>query len=103
MENPCIGLAGETHPDRVRIGANIDPILIIDHIVIIYIKLGFVEPTPCAGIDFMNDGIPSTGTGRGGWNGCLTLPRILTLNHDKRLKFNPAPELQILRDSPGKI
>ncbi|MFX1337259.1 MAG: glycoside hydrolase family 32 protein [Promethearchaeota archaeon] len=37
--------------------------------------------------------------GSGGWNGCITLPRILSLDHDKRLKFTPVPELQILRES----
>jgi len=37
--------------------------------------------------------------GSGGWNGCLTLPRILTLDHEGSLKFTPAPELQILRES----
>jgi len=37
--------------------------------------------------------------GIGGWNGCLTLPRILSLDHEKRLKFNPVPELRVLRDS----
>lgn len=39
------------------------------------------------------------GGGTGGWNGCLTLPRILTLGSDKRLIIKPAPELQVLRDS----
>lgn len=35
--------------------------------------------------------------GTGGWNGCLTLPRILSLGDDNRLRFTPAPELQLLR------
>ncbi|MFX0069609.1 MAG: glycoside hydrolase family 32 protein [Candidatus Hermodarchaeota archaeon] len=35
--------------------------------------------------------------GEGGWNGCLTLPRVLTLGADNKLRFKPAPELQILR------
>ncbi|TFG00804.1 MAG: hypothetical protein EU542_07710, partial [Promethearchaeota archaeon] len=37
------------------------------------------------------------GGGTGGWNGCLTLPRIVSLGEDGRLKFFPAPELQKLR------
>jgi beta-fructofuranosidase len=32
-----------------------------------------------------------------GWNGCLTLPRILTLHADGRLLQTPAPALQKLR------
>jgi beta-fructofuranosidase len=32
-----------------------------------------------------------------GWNGCLTLPRILTLAPDGRLDQQPAPELKSLR------
>jgi beta-fructofuranosidase len=32
-----------------------------------------------------------------GWNGCLTLPRILTLGDGGRLEQRPAPELQKLR------
>jgi len=35
-------------------------------------------------------------TGRG-WNGCMSLPRILTLGPDDRLIQTPAPELQKLR------
>jgi len=32
-----------------------------------------------------------------GWNGCMSLPRILTLDKDQRLIQSPAPELRILR------
>ncbi|TFG06370.1 MAG: hypothetical protein EU539_07780, partial [Promethearchaeota archaeon] len=39
------------------------------------------------------------GGGTRGWNGCLTLPRIVSLGEDGRLKFFPAPELQKLRGS----
>ena len=39
------------------------------------------------------------GGGTGGWNGCLTLPRILTLDQKRNLRITPAPELQILRTS----
>ncbi|MFX1406351.1 MAG: glycoside hydrolase family 32 protein [Promethearchaeota archaeon] len=35
--------------------------------------------------------------GTKGWNGCLTLPRILTLRFDNKLGFKPAPELESLR------
>ncbi len=38
------------------------------------------------------------GGGNGEWNGCLTLPRILTLDQQGRLKIKPAPELKKLRD-----
>jgi beta-fructofuranosidase len=31
------------------------------------------------------------------WNGCLTLPRVLTLRDDLRLGIAPAPELELLR------
>ena len=34
-----------------------------------------------------------------GWNGCLTLPRILTLTPDGQLLQQPAPELQNLRNT----
>jgi beta-fructofuranosidase len=38
-----------------------------------------------------------------GWNGCMTLPRILTLGFDGQLVQEPAPELQKLRQArmPG--
>lgn len=39
------------------------------------------------------------GGGLGGWNGCLSLPRILSLDKNKELKLNPAKELQKLRKS----
>jgi len=32
-----------------------------------------------------------------GWNGCISLPRILTLDSRNKLMIQPAPELQILR------
>ena len=32
-----------------------------------------------------------------GWNGCMSLPRILTLDKDRRLIQTPAPELKALR------
>jgi beta-fructofuranosidase len=32
-----------------------------------------------------------------GWNGCLSVPRALSLSHDGRLLQTPAPELQKLR------
>jgi beta-fructofuranosidase len=38
-----------------------------------------------------------------GWNGCLTLPRILTLRPDNKLGFKPAPELMILRKKHFKF
>jgi beta-fructofuranosidase len=39
------------------------------------------------------------GGGTGGWNGCLTLPRIISLGKDGKLEFTPPPELQKLRES----
>lgn len=33
-----------------------------------------------------------------GWNGCLTLPRVLTVSEQNRLEFEPAPELFALRE-----
>jgi len=38
-----------------------------------------------------------------GWNGCLTLPRILTLGPDGQLQQAPAPELQKLRGTPHNL
>ena len=35
-----------------------------------------------------------------GWNGCLTLPRLLSIDAKNRLTFAPAPELQSLRGVP---
>ena len=35
-----------------------------------------------------------------GWNGCLTLPRVLSLGPDGKLRQQPAPELEALRDQP---
>ena len=35
-----------------------------------------------------------------GWNGCLSLPRLLTLSRDGRLLQNPAPQLAGLRGRP---
>jgi len=35
-----------------------------------------------------------------GWNGCLSLPRLLTLSPDGQLRQNPAPELRKLRGKP---
>jgi beta-fructofuranosidase len=37
-----------------------------------------------------------------GWNGCLTLPRILTLAPDGQLLQQPAPELQNLRHTGAR-
>ena len=37
------------------------------------------------------------GGGNGGWNGCLTLPRVLELSPNNELKIKPAPELKKLR------
>lgn len=34
-----------------------------------------------------------------GWNGCMSLPRVLTLDKDQRLIQTPAPELKELRDN----
>jgi sucrose-6-phosphate hydrolase SacC (GH32 family) len=36
-----------------------------------------------------------------GWNGCLTLPRVLTLGPDNTLRQQPAPELSKLRGKDG--
>ncbi len=41
--------------------------------------------------------ISGGGTKGSPWNGCLTLPRVLTLRPDGRLGKKPAPELQQLR------
>ena len=38
-----------------------------------------------------------------GWNGCMSLPRVLTLDDDNRLIQTPAPELQTLRGQHYKI
>lgn len=35
-----------------------------------------------------------------GWNGCLSLPRLLTLSRDGQLRQNPAPQLRKLRGQP---
>ncbi len=35
-----------------------------------------------------------------GWNGCLSLPRLLTLSRDGQLRQNPAPQLEKLRGRP---
>ncbi len=32
-----------------------------------------------------------------GWNGCISLPRILSMDNDNRLKIEPLPELAMLR------
>jgi beta-fructofuranosidase len=34
-----------------------------------------------------------------GWNGCLSLPRVLSLRQDNTLSIDPLPELQILRSN----
>jgi len=39
------------------------------------------------------------GGGSGGWNGCLSLPRILNFDSNNYLSMNPANELQKLRKS----
>lgn len=38
-----------------------------------------------------------------GWNGCMSLPRILTLDEDNHLVQTPAPKLKTLRGSHRKI
>jgi len=38
-----------------------------------------------------------------GWNGCMSLPRILTLDKDQRLIQRPAPELRKLRGKHRRI
>ena len=40
--------------------------------------------------------VPDFPKGRG-WNGCLTLPRVLSIDPQNRLAFAPAPELRSLR------
>jgi beta-fructofuranosidase len=37
-----------------------------------------------------------------GWNGCLSLPRVLSLSRDGRLEQRPAPQLAKLRGTPVK-
>jgi beta-fructofuranosidase len=37
-----------------------------------------------------------------GWNGCLSLPRLLTLSPEGQLRQSPAPELTQLRGDPVK-
>ena len=37
-----------------------------------------------------------------GWNGCLTVPRILTVGSDDQLRQEPAPELKKLRGKKSK-
>jgi beta-fructofuranosidase len=32
-----------------------------------------------------------------GWNGCLSLPRVLSFSRDGQLRQNPAPQLSKLR------
>ena len=39
------------------------------------------------------------GGGTGGWNGCHSLPRILSLGSDGNLRIEPASELKMLRES----
>lgn len=41
-------------------------------------------------------------TGRG-WNGCMSLPRILTLGLNGRVVQTPAPELQVLRGAHTRL
>ncbi len=43
------------------------------------------------------------GNEQGGWAGCHTLPRILTLNDDQTLRMFPAPELVQLRSDAAQI
>ena len=38
--------------------------------------------------------------GRHGWNGCLSLPRLLTMSCNGQLRQNPAPQLTKLRGKP---
>jgi beta-fructofuranosidase len=38
-----------------------------------------------------------------GWNGCMSLPRVLTLDKDNRLIQTPAPELKTLRGRRHEI
>ena len=38
-----------------------------------------------------------------GWNGCMSLPRVLTLDKDQRLIQTPAPELERLREEHVEI
>lgn len=38
-----------------------------------------------------------------GWNGCLSLPRELSLSRDGKLRQKPAPELNRLRGEPVKL
>ncbi len=40
---------------------------------------------------------PQRACDRAGWSGCLTLPRVLSLEEDGSLRIEPAPELQALR------
>jgi beta-fructofuranosidase len=35
------------------------------------------------------------------WNGCLTLPRLLSISRDGQLRQTPAPQLSRLRDKPA--
>ena len=42
-------------------------------------------------------------TGIKGWNGCLSLPRILSLSPDNKLKYAPLPELEKLRKKHYKF
>jgi len=37
-----------------------------------------------------------------GWNGCLTMPRVLTVGSDDQLRQEPAPELKKLRGKKSK-
>ncbi len=45
------------------------------------------------------DGVP----GGRGWRHCLTIPRVLSIGPDGRLRQQPAPELQILRGQPKHL
>ena len=42
-------------------------------------------------------------TGIKGWNGCLSLPRVLSLSPDNRLRYAPLPELEKLRKKHYKF
>ncbi len=46
--------------------------------------------------------VPDFGSGKG-WNGCLTLPRVLTVEDDGTLGQTPAPELAQLRGQRSVI
>lgn len=71
---------------------------ILDHGSLFYAPSTIIDPN---GRVIMWGWLSAIGTM--GWNGSLTLPRVLKLRPNNKLGFNPAPELQSLRKKHYKF